>query len=361
MNRLWVRFSLVIVGAIVLLVLVMFASRFASGPLDPFHRAFSEAKEVVPAETADQFREIVRRDAWSSLSVFIAAGATISLVVGIWFSRGLTAPLGELEAAAQAIEAQDLSYRVPVQGSQELKAVATSFNQMADQLEQSEVLRRNLLADVAHELRGPLHLIKGNLQAILDDVYPLSKEEIARLFDQTRHLTGLVNDLHELAQAEANQLPLATQTTEIAELVKSTVVAFKPTAAAQDVALQVELLGTLPTLEIDIARIRQVIHNLLGNALRHTPKDGQVRVTVEWRDEVVQVNVHDSGEGIAPEHLAHVFDRFYRTDSGRSRDKGGTGLGLAIAKAIVDAHGGDIIATSPGLGKGSTFTLYLPT
>jgi signal transduction histidine kinase len=361
MNRLWVRFSLVIIGAVLLMgPSSMVATHLVSGPEIEFSRELREALQSMPADSWVQFREIARREILTTLSTSLIVASIVSLVVGIWFSRGLTAPLGELEAAAGAIEAQDLSCRVPVRGSQELAAVATAFNRMAEQLEQAETLRRNLLADVAHELRGPLHLLKGNLQAILDDVYPLNKEEIAQLFDQTHHLTRLVNDLHELAQAEAHRVPLNKQMTDSATLVKETANLFRPAAEAQDITLRVELLGAFPFLKIDAARIRQVVHNLLSNALRHTPNGRSITVTMEQHQEWLHICFQDSGEGIKPEHLSHVFDRFYRTDSSRSREKGGTGLGLAIVKAIVEAHDGQVTVTSPGIGRGSMFTVRLP-
>jgi signal transduction histidine kinase len=265
-----------------------------------------------------------------------------------------------LEEGAQAITARDLSHRVPVQGSREIRAVADSFNQMAQRLETAESLRQNLLADVAHELRHPVHILKGNLQAILDDVYPLNKEEIARLVDQTQHLTALINDLHELAQAEAQQLPLHKQATDIAQLVKDVTAVFKPAAAAKQIELQVALLGAMPTIEVDTARMRQVLHNLLDNALRHTPGNGRVHITVEQTEAGLQIKVADSGAGIEPEALPHVFDRFYRTDSARSREQGSAGLGLAIVRAIVESHGGSVTVISPGLHQGSTFILTLP-
>ncbi len=217
-----------------------------------------------------------------------------------------------------------------------------------------------MLADVAHELRNPLHLLQGNLQAMLDDVYPLNKEEIGRLVDQTRQLARLTDDLHELAQAEAHRLPLHKQTVDVATLVKESAAAFRPLAKSKEVELRVELLGTIPTLHVDAARLRQATDNLLRNALRHTPAGGRILVQVEQQDSAVTMRVEDTGQGIAAEHLAHVFDRFYRTDSARSRDQGGTGLGLAIARAIIEAHDGQIEVASPGLGHGSTFTVRLP-
>jgi signal transduction histidine kinase len=361
MNRLWVRFSLLFIAGILIMGLSsMIASRLVPRPSIEVSRELQAAIQSLPAETWTEMQEFARGQMRTALSTFLIASSIISLALGVWFSRSLTAPLSELETAAGAIEAQDLSYRVPAHGSQELQAVATAFNQMAEQLERAETLRRNLLVDVAHELRGPLHLLQGNLQAVLDDVYPLSKEEIARLFDQTCHLTRLVNDLHELAQAEADRISLYKQPTDPAVLVKETADLFRPELEAHDISLRVELLGALPTLAIDAARIRQVVHNLLSNALRHTPPGGQITVTVEQERNRLHICVHDSGDGIKAEHLPYVFDRFYRTDRGRSREKGGTGLGLAIVKAIVEAHDGEVTVASPGPGQGSTFSVHLP-
>jgi signal transduction histidine kinase len=170
----------------------------------------------------------------------------------------------------------------------------------------------------------------------------------------------LVNDLHVLAQAEAHQLPLHPQVTDVATLIKDTAAAFEPLVAAQDITLRVELLGTMPQLTIDQDRLRQAIHNLLDNALRHTPAGGAITVSVEQIPDAIQIRVQDTGEGIASDQLPRVFDRFYRTDQARGRDRGGAGLGLAIVKANVEAHGGTVTVTSPGLGQGSTFTINLP-
>jgi signal transduction histidine kinase len=361
MNRLWVRFSLLFIAGILIMGLSsMIASRLVPRPPVEVGRELQEALQSLPPETWPELQEFARAQMRAGLTSFLIAASIISLVLGIWFSRGLTAPLGELEAAAGAIEAQDLSYRVPVHGSQELQAVATAFNAMAEQLEEAETLRRNLLADVAHELRGPLHLLQGNLQAMLDDVYPMNKEEVARIFDQTCHLTRLVDDLHELAQAEADRVSLYIQDTNPAVLVKETADLFRPEIEAHNINLRIELLGAIPTVNVDAARIRQVVHNLLSNALRHTPPEGQITVTVEHVEDILQICVTDSGDGIQAEHLPYIFDRFYRTDRGRSREKGGTGLGLAIVKAIVEAHDGTVTVHSIGRGQGSTFTVHLP-
>lgn len=289
----------------------------------------------------------------------IAGGGGV--IFGILMSRTLTAPLNRLAEAARAIGRRDLSRRVEEKGSAEMVAVARAFNEMAVDLEQAETLRRNLLADVAHELRTPLSVVQGNLRAILDEVYPLDPAEIARLYEQTRHLSRLINDLHELAQAEARQLPLNLETTDVTHLIKDTGDTFRPSAEAKGVALQTEFTAGIPPVLVDSARLQQVLLNLLANALRHTPAEGKITLRAESNGSKVCLSVMDTGEGIPPEHLPYIFDRFYRADPARTRDKGGAGLGLAIARAIVEAHGGTITAASEGKpGRGSVFTIRLP-
>lgn len=363
MNRLWVRFSLIILGVILFVIISPFLFRGlifrVFGPeVTETERLFPELLESLPPETTERIIQFLLADLLASLTAYIVVSAAAALLVGIWVGRTLTRPLQQLENAANAIKAGELNQNVPVQGSREMVAMATAFNEMAAQLSQAESLRKNLLADVAHELRHPIHILQGNLQAILDDVYPLSKEEIVRLADQTQHLTRLVQDLHDLSQAEAHQLPLQRQEMDIADVVKDAAATYKPLALGRQLDLHVELLGAIPTIQGDSARLRQVMLNLLDNALRHTPDEGKVLVTVQKQNGRLQVQVKDNGNGISPEHLPFVFDRFYKLDRGRERS--GTGLGLAIAKAVVEAHGGEITVQSGGMGVGATFTLYLP-
>jgi two-component system OmpR family sensor kinase len=303
---------------------------------------------------------------WLSRSLLLVAviGGALGILFGMLASRSLTAPLSRLAEAAQAIGARDLSRRVEVGGSDEVKEVAQAFNDMAATLEGAETLRRNLLADVAHELRTPLSVLQGNLRAILDDVYPLDKAEVARLYEETRLLSRLVNDLHELAQAEAGQLRLNRQTINLADLIQSAAAVFSPAAEAKGVILSTQVAPDLPPVPADPARLTQVLHNLLANALRHTPSEGTIslRAGCEVGKECeVWLAVQDSGEGISSGDLPYVFDRFYRADPARSRATGGAGLGLAIVRAIVEAHGGRVSAASDGVpGHGSTFTVQLP-
>jgi signal transduction histidine kinase len=295
------------------------------------------------------------------LLILALAGGIVGIIYGVLISRSLTAPLNRLAEAARSIGARNLSRRVAERGSDELVAVARAFNDMAANLEAAEQLRRNLVADVAHELRTPLTVLQGNLRAILDEVYPLDKSEVARLYEQTRLLSRLVNDLHELAQAEAKQLPLNLQPTDPTQLIQTIGDTFRPAAEAKAVMLRTDLADSLPPIEVDPARLSQVLHNLLANALRHTPGGGAITLGAAPENGALRLTVADTGEGIPAEHLPHIFDRFYRADPARSRDRGGAGLGLAIARAIVEAHGGAIEAASAGApGQGTTFTIRLP-
>jgi two-component system OmpR family sensor kinase/two-component system sensor histidine kinase BaeS len=296
-----------------------------------------------------------------SLILVIAVGSVIGILVGIVVSRDLSAPLDRLAVAARAIGAGQLTQRVKVEGSQEVVALAQAFNDMAGKLEEAEKLRRNLVADVAHELRTPLSVLQGNLQAVLDDVYPLDKAEIARLYDQTRLLARLVEDLRLLSQADAGLLVQDPQPADMAHLVIEQVETFRPATSGKGIALIADIPAALPPVRIDAPRMSQVMHNLLDNALRYTPEGGTIAVRMQAEAGWLRLEVQDSGRGIPPEHLAYLFDRFYRVDGTRSRETGGTGLGLAIARSIVQAHGGAISAFSDGVpGHGSTFVVRLP-
>ncbi len=293
-----------------------------------------------------------------TLLTMAAMGGMIGVLFGVLMSRSLTAPLRRLAEAARAIGAQKLSRRVKEEGTTEVVELARAFNEMAAALEQTEKLRRNLMADAAHELRTPLSVLQGNLRALLDDVYPMEKSEVARLYDQTLLLSRLVEDLHELSLAEAKQLALNLQPVWAPELVDSIVASFGPMAEEKGVTLKVEVPAHLPPLPADSARLSQVMHNLLNNALKHTPEGGQIMIRAEHSGDTLRLSVQDTGDGIPAEHLPYIFERFYRTDQARSRITGGTGLGLAIVKAIVEAHGGRVAVASEGKpGQGSTFTV----
>jgi signal transduction histidine kinase len=361
MNRLWVRISVTLALIIFFLVIVPLAVDIAysdfSPPADEFANNHDEEYYSPIEEEPDLFPGdwLILELAWPMTIVLV-----VSVVAGALLSRTLVAPLSDLSEAAAAIGAHDLSQRVEAKGSRELKELASAFNKMASDLEQAESLRSNLLADVAHELRTPLSVVQGNLRAILDDVYRLDKKEIARLYDQTRHLSGLVEDLRELAQAEANQLHLDMEPVDLKGLVQEVSEAFAPAADEGKLTLRIELADELPQVLADRLRMTQILHNLLDNALRHTDEGGEVIVSLAKADGGVELSVTDDGEGISAADQARIFDRFYRGDDARGRDAGNTGLGLAIVEAQTGAMGGRVDVYSAGLGKGSRFRIWLP-
>jgi two-component system OmpR family sensor kinase/two-component system sensor histidine kinase BaeS len=289
-------------------------------------------------------------------------------VLGALLVRGITRPLAQLTAASRAIASGDLDARVPTRSQDEVGQLAAAFNQMAADLARAEEARRQQAADIAHELRTPLTVIQGNLQAILDEVYQLDQAEIARLYDQTRQLSRLVDDLRELAQAEARQLPLEMTDVDLAALANDVAGMYAPIAEAAGIELQTQISEGLPTIRGDRARLTQCLQNLLNNAIRYTaatpsgtnPEGGRVTLTLNGDDENLELRVADTGFGINPAQLPHVFDRFYRADPARARETGGTGLGLAITRAIVQVHEGEIFAESEGEGRGSTFVIHFP-
>ena len=287
-------------------------------------------------------------------------GAVLAMVFGVLVNRWLSAPLTRLVDGTQAIARRDLSFRVKEQGSTEMREVSNSFNQMAAALEDAETLRRSMLNDIAHELRTPLSVLEGNLRAILDDVYPLEKAEIARLYDQTRQLHRLVDDLRLLAQAEARQLPLQRSPSDLAVLLQEVAELFAPLVGEKNITLDTSLPRSSVFAAVDRVRFAQTLQNLLTNALQHTPAGGVIALSLQAEEETATITVADNGDGIASEDIAHVFDRFYRVDKNRTRDTGGVGLGLAIAQALVEAHDGKVDAASAGVGQGSTFTIRLP-
>lgn len=307
---------------------------------------------------ASSFVTQTNRALW--LAGVMAGG--LAVLVSIFIARELAVPLRRMAAAAGQISQGQLDQRVPVKGADELAHLAMAFNQMAADLQQAEQLRRNLIADVAHELRTPVSVIQGNLQAILDDVYPLDKAEIASIYDETLTLSRLIADLRDLAQAEAGQLALNLQPVELGSLLATLIDLFGGLAHEKGVTLAFEVRPDLPSVSADSDRVRQILHNLLANAIRHTPAAGQVKVVAEvitTPDPFVKISVTDTGPGLAPQDLPHVFDRFWRAEKSRSRQQGGSGLGLAIAKQLVEAQGGRIGVESQ-VGRGSCFWFVLP-
>ncbi len=369
MNRFWVRLSIVIGLVVVVVVLFPILERTmmvtpAVSPQTVIIHSYMSPAGVppagVPPESMPVLQVYFENIFWERTLTTLLVGALVGVVAGILSSRWLTAPLNRLQKAVQAISRHQLNTRVPEKGSLEVQLLARSFNQMAAELEAGEELRRNMLADVSHELRHPAHLLQGNLQAIQDGVYPLNMQEIECLSAQAQHLTTLINDLYLLAQAEAQQLPLNRQSADLAGLLQGSLEPYQTRSAGQQVQLYFVSTAEPVFVEVDVMRMRQVIHNLLDNALRHTPAGGEVRMELEADAGQARIRIRDTGEGIPADQIEHVFDRFYRGDPARSRaDASGSGLGLAIARAFVQAHGGSITARSVP-DQGAEFTITFP-
>jgi two-component system sensor histidine kinase BaeS len=290
----------------------------------------------------------------ATVAAVLAVAAAVTVIAG----RRLVRPVRALTRAAERMEAGDHGARVPVKGRDEVGGLAHAFNAMAESLEAGAEQRRAMVSDVAHELRSPLANIQGYLEAAQDGVVPLDDALISSLLDDATTLRRLVDDLQVLALADAGRLTMQYQPVDAAELVQAVAVAHGGAAAAAQVRLEADAPHPVPVAG-DPDRLRQVLVNLVGNALRYTPPGGRVTVTALASAGTAVLTVHDTGVGIAPDQLPHVFDRFYRCDASRSRETGGSGLGLAIVRQLVAAHGGTVAAASEP-GRGSTFTVHLP-
>jgi signal transduction histidine kinase len=298
-----------------------------------------------------------------SVNRFLLWGGLLAIVIALLLtfilSRRILAPVQALTLSASLLGKGDLSQRVKFRGKGELGELAKTFNSMANDLEQTEELRRNVVADVAHELRTPLSNIRGYLEAIRDGVVAPDTNTIHSLYEEVALLSRLVDDLQELALAEADELRMFPQAEDVAELIYRAVAGMRVQAAAKGVSVSTELPSKLPPVNIDSHRISQVLRNLLENAVAHTTEGDNIAIAARQQGKWVEVSVVDTGEGIPAEDLPNIFERFYRVDKSRSRATGGSGLGLTIAKRLVEAHGGKIEAQSE-LGKGSRFSFTIP-
>jgi two-component system OmpR family sensor kinase/two-component system sensor histidine kinase BaeS len=304
-------------------------------------------------------QETVERVQRAIIIAGLSAGGLALVIAGL-LAWGLVRPLHGLTAAAEGIARGDLSQRVPVASQDEVGELAATFNRMATALERAEELRRNLTADVAHELRTPLSVIRGRLEGVLDGVYPATPEHLQPILEATELLTYLVEDLRLLAQAEAGQLGLKKRAVDVGDLLRDVQVNFEPQATDRDVTLKLKLPPDLPEVLADWHRVVQVLSNLLVNALRHTPQGGRVTLSAKSEPGAVKLTVSDTGAGIPAADLPYVFDRFWRGEKSRSRAGGGSGLGLAIARQLVELHGGTMgVKSAPG--EGAEFWFTLPT
>ena len=286
------------------------------------------------------------------------AALVVALVLGALLVRPITRPLRQLADASRAVAAGDLSARVSVRSHDEVGQLAAAFNQMTDDLSRAEEARRQQTADIAHELRTPLTVIQGHLEALADGIFPAEPEHLDPVLEQARLLARLVEDLRTLSLADAGRLALSPVSTDVGAWVAGVVAGFRSVAAERKITLDLDVADGLPSVRMDPVRLAQVLGNLLDNGLRHTPAGERVAVSVARQNDTLVVSVIDSGPGVPPEHLPHLFERFWRGDSSRSRRTGGSGLGLAIAQQIVEAHGGRIEAENgPAGGLRVSFSL----
>lgn len=292
---------------------------------------------------------------WRPLGFGAFLVALIILVFTVRAFRRAIDPVGEVIDAAQRVADGDYATRVQERGPREVRGLTRAFNEMTARLEANDAQRRALLADVSHELRTPLTVIQGNLEGLLDGVYPMDRVHLEPVLDETRQLARLIEDLRMLALAESGALHLQKESTDLSILVHETIASFRAQAESAGIALSADTPAALPNVNVDPARIRQVLENGIANALHFTPRGGEIHVTATLdKTKNVSVTIIDTGRGISSEELPHVFERFYK-----ARDSRGTGLGLAIAKSVIQAHGGGMFVESQ-VGHGTKLWFTLP-
>jgi signal transduction histidine kinase len=320
------------------------------GSLVPFPR---QAGAMLERES----RFLLAMNRWLLIAVLVAG--LLALLLALALSRRILGPIEVLTQAARRLEAGDLGQRTTLRSDDEIGELSRAFNAMAESLQRQETLRKALVTDVAHELRTPLTNLRCQIEAVQDGLLPVNEATLRSLHEETALLSRLVDDLQDLALAEAGQLPLDRRAIAPGEAIANAITAVGPRAAEHRLALRADVEPHLPPIEADPARLGQILRNLLANALTHTPDGGTITVTAAAANGVVEISVADTGPGIAPEHLPHVFDRFYRADPSRARGTGGAGLGLSIVKQLAAAHGGNVrVVSEPG--RGARFTLTIP-
>ena len=304
----------------------------------------------IPPERNPREEEFIRRT--SMMLVYSAIGTSlVALVLGIFLSRTLTRPIRELTEATHAVADGKLGQQVSVRSKDEMGKLAASFNKMSTDLARSTDTRKQMTADIAHELRTPLSLILGHAEAVHDGVLPPTRENFEIIREEALRLEHLVNDLRTLSLADAGELSISLQEISPQKLLKDVQATYFHIAGQRDVKILLDIGSDIPKVNIDPGRMTQVLTNILDNALRHTPRGGQIILSAQVIRDSVELTVQDSGPGVDNVDANRLFERFYRTDSARRREEGGSGLGLAIAKSIVQAHGGQIWAESaPGQG-----------
>ena len=295
-----------------------------------------------------------------ALLAIMAPAAILSLFFTTRFASRLTGPIVRMGSAAGQISEGDLTSRVEEGGIGEIRDLSRRFNEMGEALERSDEQKKQMIADISHELRTPLTLIRGNLEAILDSVYPLDRDSVESIHSQAIQLEALVDDLRSLSMLDVGELEFRQDRLELADVIRSAMTGFQAEADAKSIRLESRAAVRSTPVTGDASRLSQVLNNLIGNAIRHTPPGGLVTVSEKPPvDGIILVEVRDTGEGIQEMDIGRIFDRFYRSDQSRTRGTGGTGLGLAISRKIVEAHGGCVgVESEPD--KGSRFWFTIP-
>jgi signal transduction histidine kinase len=298
-------------------------------------------------------------DFWWQFLLAGALAAAAALALARWLARGMTQPLRDMALAARKMERGDYGQRVHTASRDEVGQLAAAFNRMSDELESLERLRRDLVANVSHELKTPISALRAHLENLLDGVERPAPETLQVMLSQSERLGRLVDRLLDLSRLESGEMPLQREAVPLRPLVSQVLSEIEVARSGRGVAIEDLVPDDLPPIFVDRERVHQVLFNLVDNAVRFTPSGGRVVVSARRANGSCEVSVTDTGPGIAPEHLPRLFERFYRVDPSRSQKDGGTGIGLAIARSVVEAHGGRIRADSE-VGKGSTFAFELP-
>jgi len=295
---------------------------------------------------------------WQFLLAGTIAGV-IALVMARWLARGMTQPLRDMAAAARRMETGDYTTRVHTTSRDEVGQLAVAFNRMSEELEHLEASRRDLVANVSHELKTPITAIRAHLENLLDGVEQPEPRTLQVMLSQSERLGRLVEQLLDLSKLESGEVPLRREEVPLGPVVRQVLSEIDVARAGRDIDVLSDVPDDLPTIDADRERVHQVLFNLVDNAVRFTPDGGRIRIEAHRHDGSVEVSVVDTGVGIPADALPRLFERFYRVDPARSREEGGTGIGLAIARSVVEAHGGTISAESQP-GHGSVFTFDLP-
>ena len=348
------QFAVIVAGSATLALVA-----FAIGP-GIFHHHVRDALGIVPPDVMRHLDDAFRQALALSLAFAIAAAAATAAVVSWLVSTRIVRPVRSMAGVARRISRGDYEARVTATGGDELTTLGRAFNEMAASLASAEERRRRLLSDVAHELRTPLATIDAYLEGLADGVVQPGPQTWTLLRAETGRLGRLTEDVAKVSRAEERQLDLRPQRVAARALLDAAAQAATPAFEAKGVRLDIGHDEGVPDVEVDPDRMAEVFANLLDNALRHTPAGGNVALAAHSDAGDAVISVADSGDGIAPEELERVFERFYRADAARSRDRGGSGIGLAIARALVEAHGGRIWAESDGPGRGTRFLCRLP-